>query len=339
MTLLLSSCSTTPSHHHRHPCFSSPPPTRRPPHQPRTPTTPTNDNNNRRLPPAAGGGRGGSNAPDGSKSLSQLEREVPPDQRPVNELQQLKDSLLYSWATLDSGAYSKRLIILWGGVFTLLSGPIAYQTFDPLYQPIEFFLSASTGSLLVVAVASLRIYLGWKYVADRLMTATLEYEETGWYDGQQFVKPPEILTRDRLLGRYEVLPVMQRLKRTLQGTGVALLATAFALTAVVKTDADGMYGRGAALGGVGATSTTRVTPDGILFSNKVNSLRDLIADDDLAAAEQAAQGGVPGYCRDRYFKALANGESVCDKFEREQRRNALLSRFSGLGGEGSAQED
>ena len=47
-------------------------------------------------------------------------------------------------------------------------------------QPLEFFLSASTGSLLVVAVAALRIYLAWQYVGDRLLTASLEYEETGW---------------------------------------------------------------------------------------------------------------------------------------------------------------
>lgn len=47
-------------------------------------------------------------------------------------------------------------------------------------QPLEFFLSGSTGSLLVVAVASLRIFLAWKYVGDRLLTASLEYEETGW---------------------------------------------------------------------------------------------------------------------------------------------------------------
>lgn len=47
-------------------------------------------------------------------------------------------------------------------------------------QPLEFFLSASTGSLVVVAVAALRIFLAWKYVGDRLLTASLEYEETGW---------------------------------------------------------------------------------------------------------------------------------------------------------------
>ena len=219
---------------------------------------------------------------------------------------------------MELSEYAKRLVILWGGVFTFIGGPIAFQTFDPLYQSIEFFLSASTGSLLVVAVASLRIYLGWKYVADRLMTATLEYEETGWYDGQQFVKPPEILTRDRLLGAYEVRPVMARLRRTLQGTGVALLATAVALTITIRTgaDADGVYGRGAARG------PSQITPDGLIFSSKVKSLSDLITDDEAAKAEQEALGGVPGYCRDRYYKAFAGGERVCDKFERELRRGS-----------------
>ncbi len=71
-------------------------------------------------------------------------------------------------------------------------------------QPAEFCLSAGLGSLLVVAVAVLRIYLGWAYVGDRLLSAAVEYEETGWYDGQVFVKPPEVLARDRLLGSYEV---------------------------------------------------------------------------------------------------------------------------------------
>ena len=32
------------------------------------------------------------------------------------------------------------------------------------------------------------------------------------YDGQVFVKPPEVLTRDRLLGTYEVKPVLARLR-------------------------------------------------------------------------------------------------------------------------------
>jgi len=206
-----------------------------------------------------------------------------------------------SQATLELAEYAKRLVIVWGGAFSLLAGPIAYQTFDPLDQPVEFFLSASTGSLLVVAVASLRIYLGWKYVADRLMTATLEYEETGWYDGQFFVKPPEILARDRLLGTYEVRPVIKRLKTTLQGTGVALGVTGAALIVSIHggTDAEGVYGRGRTMRRV----PMQVTSDGVIFSSKVKSLDELMSDDAAAEAEAEAQGGVPGYCRESTARA------------------------------------
>jgi hypothetical protein len=47
-------------------------------------------------------------------------------------------------------------------------------------QPLEFALSATTGSLLVVAVLMLRIYLGYTYVDERLRSAAVPYEETGW---------------------------------------------------------------------------------------------------------------------------------------------------------------
>ena len=47
-------------------------------------------------------------------------------------------------------------------------------------QPLEFLLSGALGSMLVVAVATLRIFLGWQYVGDRLLSASIAYEETGW---------------------------------------------------------------------------------------------------------------------------------------------------------------
>lgn len=43
----------------------------------------------------------------------------------------------------------------------------------------------------------------------------MEYEETGWYDGQVYVKDPEMLARDRLLGTYTVRPIVERLRKTL----------------------------------------------------------------------------------------------------------------------------
>lgn len=46
-------------------------------------------------------------------------------------------------------------------------------------QPAEFVLAATVGSLGVVAIACVRIFLGWKYVGDRLFSATVAYEESG----------------------------------------------------------------------------------------------------------------------------------------------------------------
>ncbi|KAF9617701.1 hypothetical protein IFM89_038201 [Coptis chinensis] len=48
------------------------------------------------------------------------------------------------------------------------------------------------------------MYLGWAYVGNRLLSATVEYEETGWYDGQVWIKSAQVLARDRLLGSYSI---------------------------------------------------------------------------------------------------------------------------------------
>lgn len=49
-----------------------------------------------------------------------------------------------------------------------------------LLQPAEWMMSGTLGALAVVAAAVVRIYLGWAYVGNRLLSAAVEYEETGW---------------------------------------------------------------------------------------------------------------------------------------------------------------
>ncbi|XP_027193479.1 protein CONSERVED IN THE GREEN LINEAGE AND DIATOMS 27, chloroplastic isoform X2 [Cicer arietinum] len=153
-----------------------------------------------------------------------LEIEVPFEQRPVNEYSSLKDGMLYSWGELGPGSFFLRLGGLWLAVFTVLGAPISAASFNPSREPLRFILAAGTGTLFIVSLIVLRIYLGWSYVGDRLLSAVIPYEESGWYDGQMWVKPPEILARDRLLGSYKVKPVVRLLKQTLVGTG-ALLVT------------------------------------------------------------------------------------------------------------------
>ncbi|MDY6783388.1 MAG: CGLD27 family protein [Cyanobacteriota bacterium] len=138
---------------------------------------------------------------------------VPSEQQPVNEYEQLKESSLFCWPTLEVGVYTRKLIWVWLWGW-LVAGPIAAASFSPPQQPLRFVLSGGGGALIFAILILLRLYLGWSYVRDRLSRETVFYEESGWYDGQTWPKPPEMLTRDRLIVAYQVQPLLDRLKRS-----------------------------------------------------------------------------------------------------------------------------
>nr|GLL26426.1 uncharacterized protein LOC109177499 [Ipomoea trifida] len=237
-----------------------------------------------------------------------LEFEVPFEQRPVNEYSSLKESAMYSWAELGPGSFFIRLGGLWFITFTVLGVPIAAASFDPSKDPLRFALASGTGTTLLVGLIVLRIYLGWSYVGDRLLSAVVPYEETGWYDGQMWVKPPEILARDRLLGSYKVKPVIALLKQTLVGTG-AFLVAAVSLFIFATPVEDFIHN---------TFTTEEYSSNGSSSRNnskfnirKADLLRlpgEVKNDDDLAAAAAEAADGRPVYCRDRYYRALAGGQ-------------------------------
>ncbi|KAI5001024.1 hypothetical protein ZWY2020_010983 [Hordeum vulgare] len=229
-----------------------------------------------------------------------MEIGVPYEQRPVNEYSALKESTLYSWAELSPGSFFMRLGSLCLVTFTVLAAPISAASFSPGKDPLKFVLAAGIGTLLLVSLVVLRIYLGWSYVGDRLLSAVVPYEETGWYDGQMWVKPAEVLARDRLLGSYKVKPVINLLKQTLVGTG-ALLVGAVVLFAFAVPVEEFVHSFN------GAPSTASSKP--IMRREELLKLpAEVRQDDDLAAAAAEAANGRPVYCRDRYYRALAGGQ-------------------------------
>ncbi|XP_078432102.1 YCF36, putative (DUF1230) isoform X2 [Wolffia australiana] len=143
-----------------------------------------------------------------SGSSPETECPVPLEQQPVNEYQALSTSFPFSWAAGDLRTYCSRLGCT-GAAFALLVG-LPVSAFgrgfigDPETYALRCTLGAVSTGLLAVILAVLRMYLGWAYVGNRLLSATVEYEETGWYDGQIWVKTPEVLARDRLLGSFSV---------------------------------------------------------------------------------------------------------------------------------------
>ncbi|XP_047158360.1 uncharacterized protein ycf36 [Vigna umbellata] len=165
-----------------------------------------------------------SSTSNSNNNTPQTDCPVPLEQQPINEYHSLSTSFPFSWAALDAVEYASRLLVT-GTSFALLIGlPVAwFGSAGAQAEPLKRLLCAASSGLFAVTLAVVRMYLGWAYVGNRLLSATVEYEETGWYDGQIWVKTAEVLARDRLLGSFSVKPVLSRLKITLVSLATSLL--------------------------------------------------------------------------------------------------------------------
>ncbi|MEN9217274.1 MAG: CGLD27 family protein [Gloeomargarita sp. HHBFW_bins_162] len=148
---------------------------------------------------------------------------VPLEQQPLNEYEALRDSWFYRWPTLNGWDYGRRFILV-AGLGAMVALPVAAASFDPLTQPLGFTLAALAGVGVLPGFLLVLLYLGWRYVRHRLASRVIVYEESGWYDGQMWEKPPTVLLQEQLVSAYQVEPLLQRLRRSLLGLGLMYAA-------------------------------------------------------------------------------------------------------------------
>ena len=134
---------------------------------------------------------------------------VPRDQQPTNEFIELSKSTTFSWPKTKKSLISV-LIKFWLGAFFLFliisSGSVYFKTSTLKYILISFFSSLSIPLLI-----SIRLYLGWNHVFKRLTSERVEYEESGWYDGQVWEKPLVLKEKESLIATIEVKPILKNL--------------------------------------------------------------------------------------------------------------------------------
>ena len=58
---------------------------------------------------------------------------------------------------------------------------------------------------------TIRLYLGWNHVFKRLTSERVEYEESGWYDGQVWIKPLVLKEKESLIATIDVKPILKNL--------------------------------------------------------------------------------------------------------------------------------
>ncbi|AFZ59415.1 CGLD27 family protein [Anabaena cylindrica FACHB-243] len=138
---------------------------------------------------------------------------VPTEQQPLNEYEELKNAWLFRDSAAKWRDYTSKIFWIWSWSW-LLAGPVAAASFPPQKNMVYFVLCGAATASVGVVMVLVRLYLGWFYVRDRLYSPTVFYEESGWYDGQTWTKPQEVITRDRLIVSYEIKPILQRLQIT-----------------------------------------------------------------------------------------------------------------------------
>ncbi len=134
---------------------------------------------------------------------------VPREQQPTNEFIELSKSKIFSWPKSKKSLILV-LIKIWIGSFALFlfisSGSIYFKTSITKYILLSLFSSVSVPLLI-----SLKLYFGWNYVFKRLSSERVEYEESGWYDGQVWIKPLALKERESLIAINEVKPIVKNL--------------------------------------------------------------------------------------------------------------------------------
>jgi hypothetical protein len=150
---------------------------------------------------------------------------VPPAQRPLQQYEELRDSWFFAWPSRGNGGLAKALLGCW-----LLALPpsllVASGSWVLRYRPMELALAAAVAATLLPVLLLVRQWLGWRSIHRRLVSEKVEYEESGWYDGQVWEKPLSWRQQDLLVAQHQVRPVLSRLERALAiGAGLMLAGT------------------------------------------------------------------------------------------------------------------
>ena len=136
---------------------------------------------------------------------------VPHNQRPINEFNSIRNSWIISWPFLERNIFYKKLTFSWL-FFTPVSLTISYGS-DYLKNNIfELIFLSFIASIAFPLLIIIRQWLSWVYIYKRLNSENIEYEESGWYDGQTWEKPISWRAKDLLIAQHQIKPILNHLK-------------------------------------------------------------------------------------------------------------------------------
>ena len=136
---------------------------------------------------------------------------VPQNQRPINEFNSIRNSWIISWPFLERNIFYRKLMFSWLFIIPV-SLTISYGS-DYLKNNIfELIFLSFTASFAFPILILIRQWLSCVYIYKRLNSEKIEYEESGWYDGQTWEKPISWRAKDLLIAQHQIKPILNHLK-------------------------------------------------------------------------------------------------------------------------------
>ena len=149
---------------------------------------------------------------------------VPLTQRPLNEFNTIRNSWIISWPLLDKIIFYRNLFYSWI-LITPISLIISYGSNSLRNNIFNLTFISLTASLLFPMLLLTRQWLSWIYIYKRLNSENIEYEESGWYDGQIWEKPVDWRAKDLLIAQHQIKPILSHIKNllTFLSLGISIL--------------------------------------------------------------------------------------------------------------------
>jgi len=136
---------------------------------------------------------------------------VPLNQRPLNEFNSIRNSWIISWPFLERIIFYRKLTFSWL-IITPVCLTISYGSDYLKNNLFELIFISLTASLAFPILLLIRQWLSWVYIYKRLNSESIEYEETGWYDGQIWEKPIDWRSKDLLIAQHQIKPILNHLE-------------------------------------------------------------------------------------------------------------------------------
>nr|WDA99231.1 hypothetical protein GAYEhsy245_016 [Galdieria yellowstonensis]WDA99421.1 hypothetical protein GAYE_10879_016 [Galdieria yellowstonensis] len=159
--------------------------------------------------------------------LCHIKCPVPINQQPLEEYSILIKSKRIFWSLLLINTINKQkcihfclLIVLINTLFFIISQNLNLDFFFKFFYLIIL-------SLLVLLIITLKLYLDFSYIGKRLVSAIIDYEESGWYNGQKWVKSPKSLIKERIIAVYKIQPIIDKIKILLTTLSLTISALFF----------------------------------------------------------------------------------------------------------------